>query len=125
MAVVLFSFLHVDLKQAVVVSWVLHSVPSVYLLVEEIVHDYVAVDAPSDIYVVDFGLLEIRVESDLKCRKDGSLRLIQLEPVVPVLKQLEGFLDIVPHCVSLGFGLQSYLKGGFETLLDIRNNDIC
>jgi hypothetical protein len=84
-AVVLFPFLHVDLKQAVVVSWVLHSVPSVYLLVEEIVHDYVAVDAPSDIYVVDFGLLEIRVESDLKCRKDGSLRLIQLEPVVPVL----------------------------------------
>ena len=124
MAVVLFPFLHVDLKQAVVVSWVLHSVPSVYLLVEEIVHDDVAVDAPSDIYVVDFGLLEIRVESDLKCRKDGSLRLIQLEPVVPVLKQLEGFLDIVPHGVSLGFGLQRYLKGGFETLLDIRNNHI-
>jgi hypothetical protein len=111
--VVLYPFLHVYLKQAVVVSWVLHSVPSVNLLVEEIVHDDVAVDAPSDIHVVDFGLLEIRVQSDLKCRKDGSLGLVQLEPVVPVLKQLEGFLDVVPHGVSLCFGLQRYLKCGF------------
>jgi len=110
-AVVLFPFLHEDLKQAVVVSWVLHSVPSVYLLVEEVVHDDVAVDAPSNIHIVDFGLLEIRVQSDLKCRKDGSLGLVQLEPVVPVLKQLEGLFDVVPHSVFLCFGLQRYLKG--------------
>jgi hypothetical protein len=48
----------------------------VNLLVEEIVHDDVPMDASSDIHVVDFGLLEIRVESYLKSHKDGCLGLV-------------------------------------------------
>lgn len=111
MAVVLFTFLSIDLQEAVVVSRILLCVPSVYLLVEEVVHDEVAMDAPSDVDIVDLSLLEIRVECNLKGRKDGRLGLVKLESVVPVLEQLEGLVDIAPNGVSLGFGLQIHLKG--------------
>lgn len=109
MTVVFLAKSFVDLEEAVIVAGILLSVPSVYLFVEEVIHDDVAMNSSSDVHIIDLGLLEIRIESDLVRHKNGGLSLVQLEPIVPVLQQFERLVDEIFHSFSLSIGFESYL----------------
>ena len=65
MTVIIFPELFINLEEAVIIAWVLLSLPSMNLLVEEVIHYEIAVDTSSNIHIIYLRLLEIGINGDL------------------------------------------------------------
>jgi hypothetical protein len=75
----------------------------VNLLVEEIVHNDVPVNASSHIHLINFSLLEVGVKGDFESHIDRGLSLVDLEAIVPGSEEGERFFDVVSVSISLRF----------------------
>jgi hypothetical protein len=65
MTVIIFPELFINLEEAVIIAWVLLGLPSMNLLVEEVIHYEIAVDTSSNIHIIYLRLLEIGINGDL------------------------------------------------------------
>ena len=65
MTVIIFPELFINLEEAVIIAWVLLGLPSMNLLVEEVIYYEIAVDTSSNIHIIYLRLLEIGINGDL------------------------------------------------------------